>query len=93
MDEPRPPPEPRPLYTPEFAAKRRRSLFWSMVMCVGMGAALLAAAVWDRDPDGMVTSGLKGGRFSYPWWLVAPAGAGLLALGLWGLWGHVTRRD
>jgi uncharacterized membrane protein YhaH (DUF805 family) len=91
MDDPKPAPE--PLYTPEFAAKRRRSVFWSMVMCVMMGAALVAAAIFSRDQDGMVTSGLGGGRFNYPWWLVAPAGLGLIALGLWGLWGHVTRRD
>ncbi len=91
MDAPKPDPAPR--YTPEFAAKRRRSQFWSMVMCVAFGAGALAAAFYARGHGGMVSSGLKGGRVEYPWWLVAPAGAGLLALGIWGLWGHVTRRD
>jgi hypothetical protein len=86
-------PPPPPLYTPEFAAKRRRSMFWAMVMCVAMGGALIAGAIFDRDADGIVTSGLAGGRFAYPWFVVGPAGALLLALGLWGLWGHVTGRD
>jgi hypothetical protein len=81
------------MYTPEFAAKQRRSTFWAMVMCVGMGAAMLAAAFYAKDHGGMVTGGHKGGLTKYPWWMIAPLGAGLAALGIWGLWGHVTRRD
>lgn len=91
MDDPTP--EPRPLYTPEFAAKRRRSIFWSMIMCLLMGLALLANALFGRDHDGMVIGSIKSGIFKYPWWMVASAGAALLAFGLWGLWGQITRRE
>ncbi len=93
MNDAEPPPKPAPLYTPEFAAKRRRSLFWSMIMCVCMGVALIAGAIYGRDSDGIVTTGLPGGRFAYPWFVVGPAGSLLLGLGLWGLWDYYTRRD
>lgn len=89
MDDPKP--EPRSLYTPEFAAKRRRSIFWSMVMCMAMGAGLLADALYARGHGGMVSMGYRNGPF--PWWIVAPMGMGLLALGVWGLWGQLTGRD
>ena len=93
MDDPDSGPEPRPMYTPEFAAKQRRNGFWSMIMCVGLGAALLACALYAKDHGGMVTSGPKDGFTKYPWWMAAPVGAALAAFGIWGLWGHMTRRD
>jgi hypothetical protein len=93
MDDPKPPPEPRSLYTPEFWAKRRRSGFWAMIMCIGMGAAVVVGALYAKDHGGMVTSGAKDGHMQYPWWMVLPVGAALLALGVWGLWRHVTRPD
>ncbi|MBW8815480.1 MAG: hypothetical protein JF588_18820 [Caulobacterales bacterium] len=91
MDDPKPAPEPRPLYTPEFAAKRRRSIFWAMIMCLGMGAALTADALYQRTHGGMVSMGYRHG--SYPWWMVVPMGVGLLMLGAWGLWDNLRGRD
>lgn len=81
------------LYTPEFAAKRRRSIFWSMIMCIAMGLALVIGALYAREHGGMLTSGPKDHFTKYPWWLVAPVGAGLAALGVWGLWRNVTGRE
>lgn len=84
-------PKPTPLYTPAFAAKKRRSTFWAMIMCLLMGSYLLASALFARLHGGMVSGGFRHGPLE--WWLAAPAGLGLMALGLWGLWGHFTRRD
>ena len=84
-------PDPAPRYTPEYAAKRRRSQFWAMVMCIVFGGVLVGVALYAREHGDMVAGGPKSGGW-YPWWVVAPAGAGLMALGVWGLWGHFTRR-
>jgi hypothetical protein len=93
MDDPELPPERRPLYTPEFAAKRRRSIFWSMIMCIAMGLALLAGALYAKDRGGMMTSGPKDNFTKYPWWLIAPIGAGLAAFGVFGLWRNLNGED
>ena len=93
MDEPKSAPEPRSLYTPEFAAKKRRNGFWAMVMCIGMGLAGLTYGFYAKDHGGVVTSGPKDGHTQYPWWVAVVLGAALLALGVWGLWRHVAHPD
>jgi hypothetical protein len=93
MDEHDPAPDPRARYTPEFAAKQKRSSFWSMIMCIALGVALVVGALYARDHGGMMTSGPKDHYAKYPWWLVAPIGAGLVTLGIWGLWRNLTGRQ
>ena len=92
MDQQEQTPEPRPLFTPEFEAKRRRSGIWSMILCVVLGVALLLGALYAREHGGMMTSGAQDHYTKYPWWLIAPVGAGVTLLGLWGLFRELTGR-
>jgi len=86
-------PKPRPLFAPEFTARRRRQQFWLMLMCIAMGVGVVIDALHSIGHGGMVSNGPRGGYLSYPWWIVAPIGLFAIGLGVFGLVSNLRERD